>query len=157
MSDTNHMIEAFWKNYLATLPESERNQTYFEATSWGNSGELADRIADLIASGIKTSTSSLLWAQEKYQWTIEKAGDKSIVLNSEKMPVCIIETLQVFIQAFNEVDSEFVYNYGEGDRTMNFWENNMWEYYQQECEELGKKAEKNMPMICQMFKMIYKA
>lgn len=156
MTDSRDLIEAFWQKYLQTLPENERAQSYFEATAWGNSPELADTIAALIVSGTKTTTSSLLWAQHKHQWVVEQPGDKSIVLDSQGTPVCIIETNQVFIKPFNEVDAEFVYNYGEGDRTMQFWDHNMWAYYKQECEELGKTADSTMPMICHVFKMIFK-
>ena len=149
-------VENFWRNYLLTLPEDERDQNYVEASSWGNSAELADRIARLITSGIKTTTSSLLWSQQKHQWVLEKPGDKTIVLDSKNNPVCIVEIQAVFVRPFDQVDAEFVYNYGEGDRTMDFWHKNMWEYYQEECKELGKNAEKDMPMICQVFKVIYK-
>jgi uncharacterized protein YhfF len=149
-------VKDFWRNYLLTLPENERDQTYAEASSWGNSAELADRIARLITSGMKTTTSSLLWSQQKHQWVLEKPGDKSIVLDSKNNPVCIVEIQEVFIRPFDQVDAEFVYNYGEGDRTMDFWHKNMWEYYQEECQELSKNAEKDMPMICQVFKVIYK-
>ncbi len=149
-------IEQFWENYLLTLPLNERGQTYFEASSWGNSAELADSIAILVRSGIKTTTSSLLWAQQIEQWAIEKPGDKSIVVDSKNHPVCIIEIERIFIQPFNQVDADFVYKYGEGDRTMQFWNKNMWEYYQEECKRLGKVAERDMPMVCQVFKMIYK-
>src|SRR6266508_2510279 len=75
-------IEAFWQSYLLTLPLNERAQTYLEAESWGNAPELADRIAKLILSGTKTTTSSLLWSQQKEQWILEKPGDKCIVLDS---------------------------------------------------------------------------
>jgi uncharacterized protein YhfF len=149
-------VEDFWRNYLSTLPENERDQIYLEASSWGNSAELADRIARLITSGIKTTTSSLLWSQQKHQWVLEKPGDKSVVLDSKGNPVCIVEIQEVFVRPFDQVDAEFVYNYGEGDRTIDFWHKNMWEYYQEECQELGKNAEKDMPMICQVFKVIYK-
>ena len=155
MDKTNN-IDGFWDEYLLTLPQSQQNQKYTEASSWGNSPELADRIAELIASGVKTTTSSLLWSQQKEKWRLEEPGDKSIVLDSHKNPVCIVEIEQVYIKPFDEVDEEFVYNYGEGDRTMNFWNKNMWEYYEDECKELGKKAQKNMPMICQVFRVVYK-
>ena len=150
-------VEEFWGNYLLTLPAGERNQNYFEASAWGNSDELADRIAELVLAGTKTTTSSLLWDQQKNGWLLEKPGDKSIVLNSKKKPICITETVEVFSKPFDEVDAEFVYNYGEGDRTMNFWNKNMWDYYEAECEGLGKRAEKNMPMICIRFRLVYKA
>jgi uncharacterized protein YhfF len=148
-------IKSFWREYLLTLPHSQRNQQYTEASSWGNSPELADRIAELIVSGVKTTTSSLLWSQQKHKWRLEEPGDKSIVLDSHKNPVCVVQIEQVYIKPFDEVDEEFVYNYGEGDRTMNFWNKNMWEYYKEECMELGKKARKDMPMICQVFRVVY--
>ncbi len=156
MADTTRLIDPFWQEYLLTLPESERSQRYFEAVSWGNSAELADSIASLIAAGIKTTTSSLLWEQQRENWADEQPGDRSIVLDSTNTPVCIIETVQVFIKPFDQVDAEFVYNYGEGDRTLGFWNVNMWEYYSQECEALGRPAQKDMPLICQVFKLIYK-
>jgi uncharacterized protein YhfF len=154
---TTEKIKGFWNDYLLTLAASERDQEYFEADSWGNSPELADRIAQLIASGIKTTTSCLLWDQQQKQWTPEKLGDKSIVLDSQNNPVCITETVEIFIRPFNEVEADFVYHYGEGDRSMNFWNKNMWEYYQEECRALGRVAEEDMPMICQVFKLIYKS
>jgi uncharacterized protein YhfF len=117
---------------------------------------LADRIALLVRSGVKTTTSCLLWEHQIRPWRLEEPGEKSIVIDSEGHPVCIIEIEQVFISPFNQVDADFVYAYGEGDRTMEFWNKNMWEYYQEECKELGKEAEQDMPMICQVFKVIYK-
>lgn len=148
-------VDAFWRDYLLTLPEHERNQRYVEATAWGNSPELADRIARLIHAGIKTTTSSLLWSQQKHQWVVEKPGDKSIVLDSQGNPVCVIEMQQVFVKPFDQVDAEFVYHYGEGDRTMAFWHQNMWDYYREECQALGRAAAQDMPMICQVFKVVY--
>src|ERR1700741_4925216 len=107
-------VDQFWQAYLLKLPENERNQDYFEAASWGNSEELADRISSLIAAGVKTTTSSLLWAQQRANWMVEKPGDKSIILYSQGNPVCITETVDVFVKPFNEVSPDFVYNYGEG-------------------------------------------
>ena len=148
-------IDEYWNRFIITLPVNRRDQTYLEASSWGNSPELADEIASLIRSGIKTATSSLLWSQQIKQWATEKPGDKSIVLDSKSHPVCIVEYEQVFIRPFNQVDPDFVYHYGEGERTMQFWNINMWEYYRDECIALGKEAEKDMPVICQIFKVIY--
>ncbi len=149
-------IDTFWNKYLLTLPEGERHQTYHEAESWGNSAELADRIAALILSGVKTTTSSLEWERAQRNDPIEKVGDKSIILDAQQKPVCITEMTDIFITPFAQVDAAFVYNYGEGSRDMDFWNNNMWEYYVAECAELGFTASPSMPMICQVFKVIYK-
>jgi len=139
-----------------TLPEGERHQTYYEAASWGNSDELADRIAALVVAGEKTTTSQLESERARSTDPVEKIGDKSIVLDSKQRPVCIIEVTDIFIRPFDQVDAEFVYQYGEGSRSMDFWNKNMWEYYEAECAALGLQATRNMPMVCQVFKVIYK-
>lgn len=149
-------IDSYWNEYLLTLPEGERQQTYYEAESWGNSDELADVIATVIFSGAKTTTSRLEWEREKSNDPIDKIGNKSIVLDAKQRPVCIVELTDVFIKPFNQVDAAFVYNYGEGSRDMDFWNKNMWEYYVEECTEIGLQATPDMPMICQVFKVIYK-
>jgi uncharacterized protein YhfF len=149
-------IDNYWNKYLLTLPEAERNQIYYEADSWGNSDELAEQIAIVILSGEKTTTSRLEWEREKSNDPIDKIGDKSIVLNAQQEPVCIVEVTDIFIRPFDQVDAAFVYNYGEGSRDMDFWNKNMWEYYEAECAEIGLQATPDMPMICQVFKVIYK-
>jgi uncharacterized protein YhfF len=149
-------IEAYWSKYLLTLPEEERHQPYYEAESWGNSAELADRIAALVLSGVKTTTSRLEWEREKSNDPTEKIGDRSIVLNARQEPICIIEVTDIFIRPFDQVNAAFVYQYGEGSRDMDFWNKDMWEYYVAECTELGLSASPDMPMICQVFKVIFK-
>jgi uncharacterized protein YhfF len=148
-------IDNFWNSYLLTLPEDRRNQPYYEASSWGNSAELADEIARLIVSGEKTTTSRLEWDREKSGDSLQKIGDKCIVLDANQKPVCITEVADVFILPFNQVDADFVYRYGEGSRDMNFWNQNMWAYYEAECLDLGLQAAPDMPMICEVFKLIF--
>src|SRR5688572_7865107 len=102
-------IDNFWNDYLLTLPEDQRDQTYYEAGSWGNSDELADNIAQLILAGEKTTTSRLEWDREKSGDVLQKVGDKAVVLNAKQQPVCITEVTDVFIMPFNQVDADFVY------------------------------------------------
>ncbi|MEO8608323.1 MAG: ASCH domain-containing protein [Chloroflexota bacterium] len=149
-------IDTFWNAYLLTLPEAERNLTYYEAASWGNSDELADTIATAILSGVKTTTSRLEWEREKSNDPSEKIGDISIVLDGKQRPVCIVEVVDLFIKPFDQVEAAFVYQYGEGSRDMDFWNMNMWDYYVGECAAIGLQASRNMPMICEVFKVIFK-
>jgi uncharacterized protein YhfF len=149
-------FDIYWNTYLLTLPEAERQQTYYEAASWGNSDELADTIAALIHAGVKTTTSQLAWEREHSTDPVEQIGDKSIVLDSKQTPICIVQVTDIFIKPFNQADADFVYNYGEGSRDMDFWNNNMWEYYVGECAELGLQPSRDMPMVCTVFKLIFK-
>ncbi len=40
-------------------------------------------------------------------------GAKTIVLDGNGNPLCIIETIEMLIRAFNEVDAKFAYKEGE--------------------------------------------
>ena len=50
-----------------------------------------------------------------------KPGDLSIVTLGGDQPACIIETTEVRIVPFDEVDEQFAYEGGEGDRTLESW------------------------------------
>ena len=67
----------------------------------------------------------------------------------------IIETLDVEVLRFSEVSPQFVADYGEGDRTMTFWQDVMWHYYAEECGRLGIAASRDMPLVCEYFRLVY--
>ena len=46
-------------------------------------------------------------------------------------PVAVIETMELSIKAFNEVDEQFAYDYGEWDRSLEGW--------RRECGRPGKR------------------
>ena len=149
-------VEAFWNRYLQTLSHAESaGKRYFEAFYFGNRAEMADRLAELVVQRVKTATSALLWEHEIKGRPIVRAGDLSIVTTWSKTPACVIETVHVRIVPFNQVDVEFVYDYGEGDRSMNFWHTNMWEFYSEECRALGRRPSPDMPLVCERFRVVF--
>ena len=48
-------------------------------------------------------------------------GRQDTVLNGEGRQVAIIETLEVTIRRFHEVDAAFAYDEGEGNRSLKDW------------------------------------
>ena len=84
---------ACWACYLRSLPEDAGvPRTYYEASAFGADGEteLADRLATLVAQGIKTATSSLLQYYQSGPHPMERVGDHCVVLTSNGQPYCII-------------------------------------------------------------------
>jgi len=57
-------IGQYWRQFLDSLPESERPSTYYEEFHFGSSKESARQISQLVLQGIKTATGSLLWVYE---------------------------------------------------------------------------------------------
>ena len=48
-------------------------------------------------------------------------GGYSVILDGAGQPVCIIRTTQVDTKPFGEVDEEFAWVEGEGDRSLAYW------------------------------------
>ena len=148
--------EAFWRAYLASLPEAAAvANRFYEAFRIGDTKRSADEGAGLILAGIKSATSSLLWHYEAEKKPLPQAGSLSIVEDGDGTPVCVVETTSIEIKSFAEVDSSFAYAYGEWDRTLATWRKQCWKYYEAECRQLGKEPSRDMPLVCERLKVIY--
>ena len=107
-------------------PPADRPQGYLEAFYFGTSKEGAAQIAALVVDGIKTAAGSLKWGYDADQKPLPKQGDFNIVTDGDGHPVCIIETTEVRVIPFDEVDEQFAYEGGEGDRTLASWREMYW-------------------------------
>ncbi|WP_306350237.1 ASCH domain-containing protein [Flavobacterium sp. '19STA2R22 D10 B1'] len=126
----------------------------YEAFHFG-SKEDASEIVNLVKSGIKTTTCSLQWTYEFDNKSLPKPGDQSIVLDGNEQPVCIIETLTVEISTLEQVDQQFAYDGGEGDRSLSEWRKIYKEYISEECLRIGKEPMIGTPLVCERFQVIY--
>jgi uncharacterized protein YhfF len=147
--------DAFWQAYLETLPSGERSRTYFEAFQFGSGRAMADQEARLVMDGIKTATSDLIWHLEWNQKPIWNVGDEHIVLDGGWCPVCVIRTTQLETKRFCDVDAAFARDYGEGDRTLEWWREHLFAWYASECREIGVEPAQEMPLLCERFEVVY--
>jgi uncharacterized protein YhfF len=54
-----------------------------------------------------------------------------------------------------DIDAQFAFYYGEGDRTLAWWKESMCDYFVQECAQLGRQAAEDMPILCERFRVVY--
>ena len=146
--------ETLWQSYLAVSPGNP-GRRYFEAFQFGAGREMADQLSRLVLDGIKTATSDLVWhleAMGKARW---QAGDEHVVLDGNWQPVCVIRTTELTERKFSEVDEAFAYDYGEGDRTLAWWQKHVFAWYANQCHEIGVEPTHDMPLICERFEVVY--
>ena len=148
-------IEEFWQSYLAACPDGEAGQKAYVAERLGDNPELADELAQLIVEGVKTATCSALWEWEAEGNPIPEVGLKTIVLDGRGEPVCIIETTEVTIRPFNDVDEQFAYEEGEGDRSLASWREGHWRFFSRVLPKIGKAPTRDMPLVCERFRVVY--
>ena len=149
-------IGAYWSRFLETLPadSSVRDEGYV-AEAWGDAPRLADELGALIVAGTKTATCSALWEYEAEGSALPEVGSKTIVLDGNNDPLCIVETTEVAVRPFNEVDARFAYEEGEGDRSLEYWRDAHWSYFSRTLPSIGKAPTMEMPLVCERFRVIY--
>ncbi|MCP4706735.1 MAG: ASCH domain-containing protein, partial [candidate division Zixibacteria bacterium] len=101
------------------------------------------------------ATCGLVWAYEAENEKLPSVGDLSIITNWEGEPLCIIESIEVEINVFNEVDEKFAYEEGEGDRSLAYWRKVHWDYFSRECSNIGREPTETMPLMCERFRVVF--
>lgn len=155
MNDTNR-IDAYWQKYLTGLGPAhpDRAEGYI-VDSFGDSPELAEELVALVLAGVKTATCSALWEWQAEGSELPTVGLKTIVLDGKRDPVCILETYEVTILAYEAVDASFAYDEGEGDRSLEYWRQAHWRYFSRTLPRIGKVPSLEMPLVCERFRVVY--
>jgi len=170
MTDPN--IERYWKEFLSTLPsDSPYHGKTYTAEWFGDDPKLADELGALVlpsrtgvpplfaartVSGIKTGTCSAVWEWEAEGNSPPEVGSLSITLNGLGEPICILETTEVTLRRFNEVDENFARSEGEGDLTLEYWRAAHRNFFSRVLPKVRKKFSEDMPLVCERFRVLYK-
>lgn len=147
-------VAALWAEYLATLPPDKRPAGYM-AWGFGDSPAMADELGELVLAGHKTATSSLLWEYDHDGEPVPEVGEHSVILDGQGRPLGIIETVEVVICPYREVDEAMAAAEGEGDRSLRHWRAAHWRYFGRRCAELGVTPADTMPVVWERFVLRY--
>lgn len=151
------IIENYWEAYLAAAPcASAMHSKDYTAERFGDTPELANRLGELITIGIKTATCSALWEWEAEENPLPEVGAITIVLDGNDLPLCIIETKEVSILPFDQVNAQFAHEEGEGDRSLEYWREAHWKFFSRTLARIGKQPSLDMPLVCERFQLVYK-
>ncbi len=123
----------------------------YDAWSFGDD---ADRLAELVKTGVKTATSSLLCFYELEDEDLPTVGEYSIILDSKDEAVCIIRTKKVYVTTFDKISEEHAYKEGEGDRTPEYWKNVHRDFFTEELKAVGKAFNPGLEIVCEEFEAV---
>jgi uncharacterized protein YhfF len=154
MKDT---IEQYWQKFLSTLPaDSPYHGKSYIQEGWGDGSEMADELGTLIAAGTKTATCSALWEWEVEGGALPEPGIITVVIDGSGQPLCIVETVEVTVRKYNEVDADFAREEGEGDLSLRYWREAHRNFFSRSLPKIGKEFSEEMPLVCERFRLIYK-
>lgn len=152
----DELASAYWQAYLDTLPtDAPRRRAEVCSEGWGDSPEMAEELGQLIATGKKTATCSALWSWEEEGNEPTSVGLCTVVLDGQNKPLCIVETTEVTIRTYEEVDEQFAHDEGEGDLTLGYWRAAHWRFFTRQLAPIGKEPTMDMPLVCERFRVVY--
>ncbi|HSI53215.1 MAG: ASCH domain-containing protein [Ramlibacter sp.] len=149
-------IQAFWREYAQALGQ-DPSARFYEAFHFDDNAPSADELAALVLAGTKRATASLLWSFESEAKPMPRAGDLSVVTLYSGQPVCVIETLDVKVVPFSEVDADFAATEGEGDGSLAYWQRVHTAFFERECGRLGRPFDLDAPVVCERFEVVYRS
>lgn len=89
--------------------------------SFGDSPEMADNLLALVLAGTKTATCGALRDFGPGGEPMPEVGRRDVVLDGQGRPAAVIETLEVEIRRFDQIDEAFARDEGEGLQTLADW------------------------------------
>lgn len=167
----NAAIRAYWQAYCHSgkAGDQMRSPPFLHAaagmatdsdgeyavTQFGDHPQLANQLVQLVLTGIKTATCSALWEWEAEGCPLPHVGSKTIILDGQAQPCCIIRITDVNLCRFDQVDAEFAAAEGEGDRSLDSWRREHWEYFSRVLPLIGKTPSPEMLLVCERFRVVY--
>jgi uncharacterized protein YhfF len=145
----------FWQEFLAST-KNYMEPRFYESFYFADTEAVANELGALVLPGVKRATAALVWGLEAQGKSPPKPQDLSIVTNWSGKPLCVIETVETEVVAFEEVTDEFAATEGEGDKTLEYWRRVHWAHFSRECQQIGREPTAQMPVLCERFKVVYR-
>lgn len=148
------LTESFWAAFRAARPEAPPD--YRLMWFGGSDTALADELAELVIHGPKRATTWLLRDHETgLEPYFPKAGDHFLLVDGANRPRGVLQTAQVDICRFADVDEQFAWDEGEDDRTLASWRRaHIW-YFERQAATQGFVFDETMPVVLERFRLVW--
>jgi uncharacterized protein YhfF len=144
--------DRLWRAYCAARNVTNHN---YEIVAFGDSAAMADELSALVLHGPKRATAGLKRDFENGGEPMPVVGEYVVVVDGAGTPVCIWRTTEVTIKPFKEVDAQFAWDEGEGDRTLADWQQGHRDYFTRAGERAGFVFDETMDVVLERFEVVW--
>lgn len=116
---------------------------------FGDSPEMADELLALVIAGKKTATCGAVRDYGAESEPMPEVGRRDVVLDGRGRRAAVIETVEVTIKRFDEVDEAFARAEGEGDLSYDYWRDEHQAYF-----ERNGGFSPEVDVVCERFRLI---
>jgi uncharacterized protein YhfF len=145
-------IERWWLDYQRACQVQVEG---FSATAFGHTRAVADELAALIRSGDKRAHATLERDFEAEGDALPRPGEHIVVLDGRGAPRAIVRLRHVERRFFNEIDDEFAFECGEGDRTLAWWLVAYRQEFAERAEAQGFQVGEKAVLILEYFELVW--
>jgi uncharacterized protein YhfF len=145
-----------YRGILAAIsPLYRADHDNYVVGSFGDSPEMATKLADLAMAGIKKATASLARDYDDGRDPMPKHGDFIMMLDGEGRTRFIWRTTEVTIKPLIEVDEAFAWDEGEGDRTRDWWLDAHRRYFARQATREGFEMDDEILAVFERFDVVW--
>lgn len=149
-------VQVLWRAYLRSIGETPTaTSKTFAAWSFGDTDALADELLELVLAGAKRATTPSVWELEARGEPMPQPGDLHIITDSTGVAQCVLQTVQVTVTPFNEVDAAYARIEGEGDGSLDYWRRTHRAYYERVLADTDHTPQPDMPVVCERFEVVF--
>jgi uncharacterized protein YhfF len=144
--------DAFWQAYRQA---AGLDHDRYDVVAFGHGAEMAYELAALVLAGTKRATAGLLRDFGEGKEPPPVLGGHVVMVDGSGQPRGIWRTTEVTIKPFNEVDAQFAWDEGEGDRTLAWWLDAHREYFEGHAARQGFIFHDRMDTIFERFTIVW--
>lgn len=131
-----------------TIEEAKARYPEAETFRFGDNRELCDQLLSLIRIGKKRATCGSLRVFNDGDEPMPVVGRRDIALDWDGAPALVIETTELTIRRFCDVDADFALAEGE-DETLEGWQAGHQSYF-----ERNGGWQPDMELVCERFSLV---
>ena len=146
-------VKKFWADFCEA--EKINFDTPYQSWYFGNTSEMARELAELVLRGDKRATATLLESAKLHPESAPVEDGCSVVTDFENNPMCVIKTTEIRHLPFDEVDAEFAFDEGEGDKTLRYWREVHREFFTKDAAENGVDFNEKSIVVCERFEFLF--
>jgi len=153
MSKTDS-VRKFWKEFCAENAEVNPDEPY-QVWFFDNNRESSKKLVELVLLDRKKATASLAAGNESDAEDGGIVGGYSVVTDFDGNPRCVILTTEIRRLPFTEVNAQFAFDEGEGDRTLEDWRRGHRRFFTECCRDSDIAFDESMLVDCKRFELLY--
>ncbi len=147
-------VKEFWSRFSSSDPSVDPSSPY-QVWYFGNTREMAIELVELVLSGMKTATASSQSMNELEPHNTPQPDGYSVVTDFDGGPRCVIQTAEIRVVPYAEVDAQFAADEGEGDLSLEYWRRTHWDYFTAEAGRNGFHFDENSLVCCERFRLLF--